>query len=164
MTASLRIGFGLDAHRLASGRKLLLGGVEVPHARGLVGHSDGDVLLHAITDALLGAAGAPDLGTLFPSEDERFRGADSRVFLTEALAILKEKGCRILQVDALIVAEEPQLAPHYDAIRDRIAELLSLSAEAVGVKAKSTDGMGFTGRKEGIAAQAVVLVEKASRP
>jgi 2-C-methyl-D-erythritol 2,4-cyclodiphosphate synthase len=155
-----RVGLGFDAHRLAPHRKLFLGGVEIPHSQGLVGHSDGDVLLHAVTDALLGAAGAPDMGSLFPSSDERFRGAASRLFVAEARRILEEKGLRIVQVETVIVAEEPPLAGHYEAIRNGLAGLLGIPAEAVGVKAKTTDGMGFTGRKEGIFAQAVALVEK----
>jgi len=157
---NIRVGLGFDAHQLASGRKLLLGGIEIPHSRGLAGHSDGDVLLHAITDAMLGAAGAPDMGTLFPSSDERFRGAASRDFVAEALAILEQRGYHVLQVDAVIVAEEPPLARHYEAMRKEVSALLKIPIEAVGVKAKTTDGMGFTGRKEGIAAQAVVLLEK----
>ncbi|MGH9462917.1 MAG: 2-C-methyl-D-erythritol 2,4-cyclodiphosphate synthase [Vicinamibacteria bacterium] len=157
---NVRVGLGFDAHRLAPDRKLFLGGVEIPHSRGLVGHSDGDVLLHAVTDALLGAAGAPDMGSLFPSADERFRGAASRLFVAEARRILEKKGFRIVQVETVIVAEEPPLASHYGDIRNGLAELLGIPAEAVGVKAKTTDGMGFTGRKEGIFAQAVVLVEK----
>jgi 2-C-methyl-D-erythritol 2,4-cyclodiphosphate synthase len=157
---NVRVGLGFDAHQLAPDRKLFLGGVEIPHSRGLVGHSDGDVLLHAVTDALLGAAGAPDMGSLFPSGNERFRGAASRLFVAEALRILEEKGFRIIQIDTVIVAEEPPLAPHYEAIRNGLADLLGISAEAVGVKAKTTDGMGCTGRGEGIFAQAVALVEK----
>ncbi len=157
---NVRVGLGFDAHQLAPDRKLFLGGIEIPYSRGLVGHSDGDVLLHAITDAMLGAAGAPDMGSLFPSRDVRFQGASSGLFVVEALEILKEKGCRIVQVDTVIVAEEPPLAAHYEAIRNGVADLLRIPAEAVGVKAKTTDGMGFTGRKEGIFAQAVVLVEK----
>jgi 2-C-methyl-D-erythritol 2,4-cyclodiphosphate synthase len=157
---NVRVGLGFDAHRLAPDRKLFLGGVEIPHSRGLVGHSDGDVLLHAVTDALLAAAGEPDMGSLFPSADERYRGAASRVFVTEAVQILEDRGLRIVQVETVIVAEEPRLAGHYGAIRNGLADLLGIPPEAVGVKAKTTDGMGFTGRKEGIFAQAVVLVEK----
>ena len=157
---NVRVGLGFDAHQLAPDRKLFLGGVEIPYSRGLVGHSDGDVLLHAVTDALLGAVGAPDMGSLFPSADERFRGAASRLFVAEALRVLEEKGFRIVQIDTVIVAEEPPLAAHYEAIRNGLAALLGIPVEAVGVKAKTTDGMGFTGRKEGIFAQAVALVEK----
>lgn len=158
--SSLRVGLGVDSHRLAPDRQLLLGGIQIPHSRGLVGHSDGDVLLHAITDALLGAAGAPDMGSLFPSGDERWKGASSRVFVQEALRILAQHGCRVVQVDSVIVAEEPRLADHYEAIRKGVADLLGIPFDAVGVKAKTSDGMGFTGRREGIFAQAVVLVEK----
>jgi 2-C-methyl-D-erythritol 2,4-cyclodiphosphate synthase len=157
---NVRVGVGFDAHQLAPDRKLFLGGVEIPHSRGLLGHSDGDVLLHAITDAILGAAGAPDMGALFPSKDQRFQGAASRVFVAKALELLEKKGYRIVQVDTVVVAEEPRLAEHYDAIRQSVAALLKIPSDAVGVKAKTTDGMGFTGRKEGIFAQTVVLVEK----
>jgi 2-C-methyl-D-erythritol 2,4-cyclodiphosphate synthase len=157
---NIRVGIGFDAHQLATDRKLFLGGIEIPHALGLLGHSDGDVLLHAITDAILGAVGAPDMGALFPSRDPRFQGAASRVFVAKALELLGEKGYRIVQVDTVVVAEEPRLADHYDAIRLGVAALLKIPADAVGVKAKTTDGMGFTGRKEGIFAQAVALVEK----
>lgn len=157
---NVRVGLGFDAHQLASDRKLILGGIEIPHSRGLVGHSDGDVLLHAITDALLGAAGAPDMGSLFPSSDERYRGAASRDFVVEARRLVEEKGYRIVQVDTVIIAEEPRLAAHYPAIRNALADLLGIPADAVGVKAKTTDGMGGAGRAEGIFAQAIALIEK----
>jgi len=159
-SSSLRIGLGVDAHRLAPGRRLLLGGIEIPHSRGLVGHSDGDVLLHAIADALLGAAGEPDLGSLFSSGDERWKGAASRAFIQEALSRLDRRGFRLVQVDSVIVAEEPRLADHYEFIRQSVANLLGIPVDAVGVKAKTSDGMGFTGRGEGIFAQAVVVVEE----
>jgi 2-C-methyl-D-erythritol 2,4-cyclodiphosphate synthase len=152
---------GFDAHRLVAGRPLMLGGVEIPHDRGLEGHSDGDALLHALTDAVLGAVGAPDIGSLFPSGDSQWREAPSRIFLDKAREVAGEKGYRVAQVDAVLIAEEPRLAGHFDAMRGKIAEILRLSLEDVAVKATTTDGMGFTGRREGIAAHAVVLVSKA---
>jgi 2-C-methyl-D-erythritol 2,4-cyclodiphosphate synthase len=151
---------GFDAHRLVAGRKLMLGGVEIPHDRGLEGHSDGDVLLHALTDAVLGAVGAPDIGSLFPSGDPRWKQASSRIFVDKARQVIVERGYRVVQVDAVLIAEEPRLAAHFDSIRSKIAEILGLSVEDVGVKATTTDGMGFTGRREGIAAQVVVLLSK----
>jgi len=159
-----RIGLGVDAHRLAPGRKLVLGGIDIPYGRGLVGHSDGDVLLHALTDAILGAVGAPDLGSMFPSSDERWREAASRSFVEKGLQIVEEKGYQLAQVDTVIVAEEPPLAPYFHAIREALAALLRVPAEAVGVKAKTFDGMGFTGRGEGILAQAIVLLESKETP
>jgi 2-C-methyl-D-erythritol 2,4-cyclodiphosphate synthase len=152
---------GFDAHRLVAGRKLILGGVEIPHDCGLEGHSDGDALLHALTDAVLGAVGAPDIGSFFPSGDPRWKQASSRIFLDRARKVVVEKGYRVAQVDAVLIAEEPRLAEHFDSMRTNLAEILGLSVEDVGVKATTTDGMGFTGRREGIAAQAVVLVAKA---
>ena len=159
-----RIGLGVDAHRLAPGRKLVLGGIDIPYGRGLVGHSDGDVLLHALTDAILGAVGAPDLGSMFPSSDERWREAASRSFVEKGLQIVEEKGYQLAQVDTVIVAEAPPLAPYFHAIREGLAALLRVPAEAVGVKAKTFDGMGFTGRGEGILAQAIVLLESKETP
>jgi 2-C-methyl-D-erythritol 2,4-cyclodiphosphate synthase len=156
--SNVRIGIGFDAHRLVAGRALILGGVEIPHDRGLEGHSDGDVLLHALTDAILGAVGAPDIGSLFPSADPRWKGAPSRIFLDKAMQVVFEKGYRIEQVDGVIIAEEPRLAEHFDSIRSNVAEILGSAVEDVGVKATTTDGMGFTGRREGIAAQVVVLL------
>ena len=158
---TVRIGMGFDAHRLVAGRALILGGVEIPHDRGLEGHSDGDALLHALTDGVLGAVGAPDIGSLFPSRDPRWKDASSRIFLDKARQVIFEKGYRVVQVDVVLIAEEPRLAEHFDSMRTKIAEILGLSVEDVGVKATTTDGMGFTGRREGIAAQAVVLVAKA---
>jgi 2-C-methyl-D-erythritol 2,4-cyclodiphosphate synthase len=157
-----RIGMGFDAHRLVSGRALILGGVEIPHDRGLEGHSDGDALLHALTDAILGAVGGPDIGSLFPSGDARWKQASSKIFVEKALEVVQEKGYRVTQVDTVLIAEEPRLAGHFDSMRDRVAEVLGLAVEQVGIKATTTDGMGFTGRGEGIAAQAVALVAKIS--
>jgi 2-C-methyl-D-erythritol 2,4-cyclodiphosphate synthase len=155
-----RIGIGVDAHRLVAGRQLILGGVEIPYDRGLEGHSDGDALLHAVTDALLGAVGAPDIGSLFPPGDPRWKQASSRIFLEKALEEVKEQGYRVKQVDAVLIAEKPKLAAHFGSMRERIAEVLELPVEQVGVKATTTDAMGFTGRGEGVAAQAVALLAK----
>jgi len=158
--SSFRVGQGFDTHRLVPGRRLLLGGVEIPYERGLEGHSDGDCLLHALCDALLGAAALGDLGSLFPSSDPRWRGAASRVFLDHVLDLVAERGFRLENVDSTLLAEEPRLAPHLPAIQARLAEALGLPLEAVSVKAKSADGMGALGRGEGIAAQAVVLLRR----
>jgi 2-C-methyl-D-erythritol 2,4-cyclodiphosphate synthase len=153
-----RVGQGFDAHRLAPGRPLRLGGVEIPFERGLVGHSDGDVLLHAVARALLGALGAGDLGELFPSSDARWRGAASAVFVEEAMARARRAGLAVGNLDATVIAEAPRLAPHRAAMRDSVAALLGVGREAVSVQITSTDGLGAIGRGEGIAAQAVVLL------
>lgn len=157
----VRVGQGFDVHRLVSGRPLWLGGVEIEHSQGLEGHSDGDALLHAIADAILGAMGAGDLGTHFPSSEERWRGVASREILTQVAARMREGGFDLGNVDATVIAEAPRLAPHQQAMRARIAESLTVSEECVNLKVTSTDGLGALGRGEGIAAQAVVvLVEK----
>jgi 2-C-methyl-D-erythritol 4-phosphate cytidylyltransferase/2-C-methyl-D-erythritol 2,4-cyclodiphosphate synthase len=155
-----RVGTGFDAHRLVAGRPLVLGGVRLDHPRGLEGHSDGDCLAHAVCDALLGAAGAGDLGGHFPSTDGRWKDASSLRFLAEAARLVGERGYAIANVDATIIAEEPRMAPHTDAMRARVSESLGIASEAVSVKAKSTDGMGTTGRGEGIAALATVLLHR----
>jgi 2-C-methyl-D-erythritol 2,4-cyclodiphosphate synthase len=152
------VGQGFDAHRLAPGRPLRLGGVTIPHDRGLAGHSDGDVLLHAVARALLGALGAGDLGEHFPSTDERWRGADSSLFVREALARVRSRGLALANLDATVIAEAPRLAPHRDAMQRSLAALLEAPLEAVNVGVTSTDGLGAIGRGEGIAAQAVVLL------
>lgn len=156
--SALGIGHGFDAHRLVEGRPLRLGGVEVPHDRGLLGHSDGDVLLHAVASALLGAVGRGDLGTHFPSDDEALRGVDSARILGRVGALVAAEGRRVLHVDATLIAEEPRLAPHLAAMRSRLAELLGVPERAVNIKVTSTDGLGAIGRGEGIAAAAVALV------
>lgn len=153
-----RIGSGFDVHRLAAGRTLMLGGVEIPHEAGLVGHSDGDCLLHAVCDALLGAAAAGDMGELFPSSDPRWRGASSLIFVAEVRRLLADRGFVIENVDATVVAQAPRLAPHLATLRASLATALGLGAGQVSVKAKSSDGLGAIGRGEGIAAQAVALV------
>jgi 2-C-methyl-D-erythritol 2,4-cyclodiphosphate synthase len=155
---SFRVGQGFDAHRLVAGRPLLLGGVHVPYERGLEGHSDGDCLLHAVCDALLGAAAAGDLGALFPSRDPKWKDAKSLVFLDEVRRVLEERRLVVVNVDATVIAQAPALAAHLAAMRETIATHLGVGPDAVSVKAKSTDGLGALGRVEGIAAQAVVLL------
>jgi 2-C-methyl-D-erythritol 2,4-cyclodiphosphate synthase len=157
---SLRIGHGFDTHRLVSGRPLLLGGIAVPFDRGLEGHSDGDCVLHAVCDALLGAAAAGDMGQHFPSADPRWKGASSRLFVEEVARVLRERGYVVENVDVTVVAQAPALASHLDKMREAIGSLLGLPTDAVSVKAKSTDGLGAIGRGEGIAAQAVALVRR----
>ena len=159
MTApAIRIGEGWDVHALVPGRKLMLGGVEVPYERGLLGHSDADALLHAITDALLGAAGLGDIGRHFPDTDERFRGADSILLLTEAALRVRERGWQIANVDSTVVAQAPKLAPHLEAMRIRIAQALDLVPAQVNVKAKTAEKLGPVGAGQAIEARAVVLL------
>lgn len=155
----MRIGHGFDAHAFASGRRLVLGGVEVPHDRGLAGHSDGDAVLHAITDAILGAAALGDIGGMFPSSDECWRDADSRELLRLAAEAVRAAGHAVVNVDATIVAEAPRLAPHVAAMRQAVAAALGVDVAMVSVKATTSDGLGFVGRGEGIAAFAVALLE-----
>ena len=159
--SGFRVGTGFDAHRLVAGRPLVLGGVPIPHDRGLEGHSDGDCVLHAVCDALLGAVAAGDMGQHFPSREARWKGCESRVFLEEVSRLLKERGALIENIDVTVIAQTPTLAPHLAAMRTAIAETLKLPLAAVSVKAKSTDAMGALGRSEGIAAQAAVLVRTA---
>lgn len=157
---STRVGIGFDAHRLVEGRALVLGGVRLDYPKGLLGHSDGDALLHALADALLGSVAAPDLGALFPPEDPRWKNAASSAFVARALAMVKERGYRVTSVDVVVIAEQPKISPYVPAIRARLAGLLGVAEESVGLKATSTDGMGFAGRGEGIAVQAVATVER----
>jgi 2-C-methyl-D-erythritol 2,4-cyclodiphosphate synthase len=161
VTTGVRIGQGIDAHALAAGRRLLLGGVEIPHDRGLAGHSDGDVLLHAIASALLGALGAGDLGTHFPSSDASLEGIASGEILARVVAMVRDGGFAIANVDGTIVAQEPRLGPHVAKIRVEVARLLDVPESRVNVKVTSTDRLGAIGRGEGIAAQAVALLESA---
>lgn len=154
----LRIGLGVDAHAFGEGMPLILGGVTFDHPRGLVGHSDGDVVAHALTDALLGAAGLGDIGALFPSDDERYRGADSLVLLSKAYGQVREAGFELVNVDCVVIGQEPRIAPHRDAMRARLAAALGVGAESVNVRATTTDRLGFTGRGEGLAAEAVALL------
>ena len=153
-----RTGMGFDVHAFAGDGPLTLGGIEVPHDRGLAGHSDADVVLHAITDALLGAAGLGDIGEHFPPSDERWKGASSSLFLSHALELLTARGAIIDHVDCTIVAEAPKVGPHRAAMRTRIAEILGVTLDQVSIKATTTEGLGFTGRREGIAAQAVASI------
>ena len=156
---SLRVGQGWDIHRLVAGRPLMLGGVHVPHDRGLLGHSDGDAVLHAVADALLGAVGAGDIGQQFPDTDPRYRGADSAALLATVVRLVAARGGRVVNADVSILAEQPKLAPHLAAMRARLAAVLAVPEECVGVKARSLEGLGAIGAGEAIAAQAVVLVE-----
>ena len=156
----IRIGHGFDAHRLVAGRPLRLGGVEVPHGRGLEGHSDGDCVLHAVCDALLGAVWEGDMGRHFPSRDPRWRGVESRVFLEEVRRLVDAAGYAVVNLDVTIVAQEPVVAPHLEPMRAAIAGTLGVDTGRVSVKAKSTDHLGALGRGEGIAALATVLLEK----
>ena len=161
----MRIGHGYDVHQLVAGRDLILGGVKIAHAKGLLGHSDADVLLHAICDACLGAAGLGDLGRHFPDSDPRYKGIDSRDLLRHVEALLDERGWRLENLDSTIIAQSPKLAPYIPAMIANIAADLGISADCVNVKATTTEKLGFAGREEGIAAHAVVLlVSIAERP
>jgi 2-C-methyl-D-erythritol 2,4-cyclodiphosphate synthase len=156
----VRVGLGYDAHRLAAGRPLILGGVEIPHPQGLLGHSDADVLSHAVGDALLGAVGAGDLGTHFPNQDPAYKDISSLILLERIVKLVGNRGFQPVNVDATIVAQEPRLAPHIPAMQANLAPVLGLQPGAVNIKATTTEHMGFAGREEGIAAYAVVLVAK----
>jgi len=155
---NFRIGQGYDVHALVPGRPLIIGGVTVPYERGLLGHSDADVLLHAVTDALFGAAALGDIGRHFPDTDTRFAGADSRVLLRECAARVRQAGFAIVNIDSTVIAQAPKLAPHIEAMRANIAEDLALPLACVNVKAKTNEKLGYLGRGEGIEAQAVVLL------
>jgi 2-C-methyl-D-erythritol 2,4-cyclodiphosphate synthase len=158
--SELRVGTGFDAHALVDGVRLVLGGVAIDHPRGLAGHSDGDVLAHALTDAVLGAAGMEDIGALFPSGDPALEGADSIELLREAWRRVREAGWELANADVVLIGQEPRLAPHRDAMRGRLAEALGVEPALVAVRATTTDGLGFTGRSEGLAAQAVALLRR----
>jgi 2-C-methyl-D-erythritol 2,4-cyclodiphosphate synthase len=156
-----RVGMGYDVHAFAaehSGRSLILGGIAIPHHRGLAGHSDADVLLHAVVDALLGAAALGDIGTHFPSSDPRWRDASSTTFLTFTVDLLRQHGWEVGNIDATVVAEHPRLAPYIQPMRQRVAEITGIPPERVSVKAKTTDGLGFAGREEGVACYAIALL------
>lgn len=155
----MRIGQGFDAHALKAGRKLIIGGVSIPHDKGLDGHSDADVLLHAICDALIGAAALGDIGRHFPDSDAQYKGIDSRKLLRETAALLKRNGWRVVNLDATIIAQEPRMAPHIAAMVANIAADIGVAPRDVNIKAKTTEKLGFTGRGEGIAAEAVALIE-----
>lgn len=156
----LRVGIGVDAHAFAEGETLVLGGVEIPSRRGLAGHSDGDVLAHALIDAILGAAGLADIGAMFPSNDPQWKGASSLDLLSRAYAQVRELGWEIVNADCILIGEEPRLAPHRLTMRDRLAGALGVDPPRIAVRATSTDGLGFTGRREGLAAQAVALLQR----
>lgn len=155
----LRVGEGWDVHALVPGRRLVLGGVEIPHSAGLLGHSDADALLHAITDALLGAAGLGDIGSHFPDTDPRFKGADSAVLLAEALRAVQAAGWQLVNVDSTVVAQAPRLAPYREAMRQRVAQVLGLAPDAVNMKAKTAEKFGPVGQGLAIEARAVVLLQ-----
>ena len=157
---NFRVGQGYDVHRLVAGRKLILGGVEIPHETGLLGHSDADALLHAITDALLGAAALGDIGRHFPDTDPRYRGADSRVLLRATVSLLAGDGWRPVNVDATIIAQQPKLAPHAAAMVANVAVDLGIAPDSVNIKGKTNEGLSYLGRQEAIEAQAVVLIER----
>ena len=157
---SLRIGLGTDVHALAEGRRLILGGVDIPHERGLLGHSDADVLAHAVSDARLGAARAGDIGKLFPDTDPAYAGADSMRLLAEVAAHVRSLGFEIVDVDSVVTAQAPKLSPHRDAMRKNLADAMGIPVENVGVKATTSEWLGYEGREEGITAQAVALLER----
>jgi 2-C-methyl-D-erythritol 2,4-cyclodiphosphate synthase len=161
--SELRIGIGIDAHAFEVGLPLVLAGVAIDHPRGLAGHSDGDVVSHALTDALLGAAGLADIGALFPSDDERYRGSDSTELLAAAYAQVRAAGYELVNADCVLIGQEPRIAPYRDAMGARLAAALEVAAGRVGVRATTTDFLGFTGRGEGLAAQAVALLQGVKR-
>ncbi len=162
MAADFRIGQGFDVHAFGPGQYLVLGGVRVPHDHGFLAHSDGDVLLHALCDALLGAAALGDIGQHFPDNDPAYRGADSRQLLTEVLVLVRQAGWQPVNIDSVIIAQTPKMAPHIPEMRENIARDCGIPVTAVNVKATTTERLGFTGRGEGIAAQAVVLLSAAA--
>lgn len=156
----MRIGHGYDVHRLVHGRRLILGGVDIPHETGLLGHSDADVLTHAVMDALLGAAAMGDIGQLFPDNNPAFAGADSLALLREVMACLRAEGYTVGNIDCTVLAQAPKLAPHIAQMRRNLAKCLDIDADCISIKATTEEGLGFTGAREGIAAHAVVLIEK----
>lgn len=155
----MRIGHGYDVHRLVEGRKLFIGGVEIPHTLGLLGHSDADVLLHAVCDALLGAAGLGDIGRHFPDSDPKYKGIDSKILLTHCAQLLRERGYTVCNIDCTVIAQKPRLAPYIDTVRETIASCVGIEADRVNVKATTEEKLGFTGSEEGIAAHAVTIIE-----
>lgn len=156
----MRIGIGYDVHALVKGRRLFLGGVEIPSDKGLMGHSDGDCLIHAICDALLGAISEYDIGHFFPDSDQKIKGIDSVEILKFVADLVNKKGYSILNIDAVIVAETPKVFPYREKIKERLSEILKIEKDAISIKGKTTEGLGFTGRREGIAVYAVALIEK----
>ena len=160
----MRIGHGYDVHRLVEGRKLIMGGVEIPWEKGLLGHSDADVLLHAIADAILGALAMGDIGKHFPDTDPAFKGADSMRLLAHVVALTRGRGYRVANLDATIIAQRPKMAPHILAMRENIARVCGVELDEINVKATTEEGLGFTGSGEGISAHAVVLMERTTSP
>ena len=158
--SNIRIGNGYDVHRLVAGRKLVLGGVDVPYSLGLAGHSDADVLVHALCDALLGALGAGDIGAYFPDTDTKWKGASSFLFLREIVSMCKGKGFELANADSVLVAEKPKLAPHLPAMKKNIASTLGIAIDQINIKATTTEKLGFAGKEEGIAAHAIALLIK----
>ncbi|MBQ7295117.1 MAG: 2-C-methyl-D-erythritol 2,4-cyclodiphosphate synthase [Clostridia bacterium] len=156
----MRIGHGYDVHKLVEGRKLILGGVDIPYEKGLLGHSDADVLLHAISDSLLGAAAMGDIGKLFPDNDPAFEGADSLVLLKEVYACLQEEGYKLINLDATVLAQRPKLRPYIDTMRENVASALGVDMDSISIKATTEEGLGFTGEGKGIAAHCVCLISK----
>ena len=156
----IRVGNGYDVHKLAKNRRLILGGVEIPHETGLLGHSDADVLLHSISDALLGAAALGDIGCLFPDSDEKYKDADSLLLLSGVVRELESKGWEIVNIDAIIVAQAPKLRPYIDAMRANVARACKIDISCVSIKATTEEGLGFTGSREGISSYSVCLIEK----
>lgn len=159
-TCALRIGLGYDVHAFAPDRKLILGGVDIPHHQGLAGHSDADVLAHAVADALLGAIRGGDIGKLFPDTDPAYAGADSLKLLAAVAGHVREAGYEVVDVDCVVAAQAPKLSPHRDAMRENLAHAMGIPVDAIGVKATTTERLGFEGREEGISAQAVALVQR----
>lgn len=157
----MRVGIGFDLHRFTEGRKLILCGVEIPYEKGLFGHSDADVALHALTDAILGAAGLPDIGTLFPDGDPRFQGMASQYFLKEALRLIGEKGLRVYQVDLVLILDRPRIAPYREAMLANLSRWLEIPRDCVGLKAKTTEGLGFSG-EEAVATWATAVLRDGS--
>jgi len=156
----MRVGIGYDVHPLVEGRKLFLGGIEIPYSKGLSGHSDGDVLIHAICDAILGAISEGDIGVYFPDSDESIRGINSIKILSYVMELVKKKGVKVVNIDAVIAAEEPKIHPHRELIRKNIAKILNVDIDRVGIKGKTKEGLGFVGKKEGIEVYAVALLEE----
>ena len=156
----IRVGQGFDVHKFEEGRPLIIGGITIPHERGLVGHSDADVLLHTITDAALGAIGEGDIGRHFPDTDAAFKDADSAVLLEKIWEVVSERGYKLGNIDCTVIAERPKMSPHIEAIQKRVAELLQADVSRVNVKATTSEKLGFTGREEGIAAMATILLQK----
>jgi 2-C-methyl-D-erythritol 2,4-cyclodiphosphate synthase len=158
--SNLRIGFGFDAHRLVKNRKLILGGVDVPYLKGLLGHSDADVLSHAIADALLGAAGLNDIGCYFPDTDSKLKGISSLRILSKIVQMISKKGFDIVNIDSVVVCQEPKLNPYFNKMKEKLAKALKINKSIISLKAKTTEGMGFTGKKQGIASYSMVLLQK----